>query len=47
MTAAVCVCVCLYVCVWRGFHPSDMEGLAALKHNNGCIEENVSPCGLA
>lgn len=40
MAAALCVCV-------EGFHPSDMEGLAALKHNNGCIEEDVSPRGLA
>ena len=37
-------CVCM--CVWGGFHPSDMEGLARPKHNNGGIEEDVAPRGL-
>lgn len=38
-----------YVCVHvrRGFHPCDMEGLASPEHNNGCIEEDIAPRGLA
>ncbi|KAK2842810.1 hypothetical protein Q5P01_013010 [Channa striata] len=36
------------VCVTEeGVHPSDMESLAALEHNNGRIEGDVAPRGLA
>ncbi len=48
MTTEVCMCVCVCVrALRRVFHPSDMKGLVDPELDNGCIEEDVAPRGLA